>query len=144
MSSRIFDVPIFYLSPDVFPRSAHRLHYSHAIGYAWLEPRTGAIRVEYCLARERPSRLLVKRTFEDRGKLFQISCFGLSNAGVLARLLKSFAEFQEAGELSRFWIDLGSLQEFGPYVDWQALVTGCAPNNSFKPNPLRSGKGVAG
>ena len=142
MSSRIFDVPIFYLPPDIFPRAENRLHYNHAIGYAWLEPRPNGIRVEYCLARERPSRLLVRRTFEDHGKLFQIPCFGLSNADILARLVRAFGEFQEMGELSRFWIDLSSLQDFGPYIDWQALVTNCAPNNSFKPRPLR-GLGTA-
>ena len=137
MSSRVFDVPIFYLPPDIFPRAALRLHYNNAIGYAWLEPRPNAIRVEYCLARERPSRFLVKRTFEDKGKLFQISCSGLSNAEILARIVDSFAEFQAVGELSRFWLDLNSLQDFGPYIDWQGLVTDCAPNNSFKPRPLR-------
>ena len=144
MSSRILDVPIFYLPPEIFPRAAQRLHYNNAIGYAWLEPRENGIRVEYCLARERPSRLLVRRTFEDQGNLFQISCLGLSNTEILTRLIKAFSEFHEVGELSRFWIDLGSLQDFGRYIDWQALVTDCEPNNSFKPKLLRSGNGVAG
>ena len=72
-----------------------------------------------------------------KASFFQFSCLGLSNTEILTRLIKAFAEFQEVGELSRFWIDLSSLEDFGPYIDWQALVTDCAPNNSFKPTPLR-------
>jgi hypothetical protein len=126
MSSRIFDIPIFYLAPDNFPRALDRLHYNHAIGYAWLEPRKRGIRVEYCFARERPSRFLVKRTFEDRGKLFQITCDGLSNMEIFSRLLEGFNECQKFGDLHKFWIDTGSLHDFGRYVDWKALVAGSA------------------
>ena len=132
MNSRIFDVPIFYLPPDNFPRAAARPHYNNAIGYIWLEPRPHAVRAEYCLARERPSRVLVKRTFDDCGKLFQVTCHGLSNADILDKLVGALQEFQQVGELSRFWIDLRSLCDVGRYVDWQALVSGSAPNQSFR------------
>jgi hypothetical protein len=132
MNSRIFDVPIFYLPPDDFPGAAARLHYNKAIGYIWLAPRLDAVRAEYCLARERPSPVLVKRTFEDCDKLFQVTCQRLSHAAILAKRIGAFQAFQQVGELSRFWIDLRSLRDMGRYIDWRALVSCSAPDHSFK------------
>jgi hypothetical protein len=123
MSRRIIDVPIFYLPPDDLPRAAARLHYNNSIGYIWLEPRPDAVRAEYCLARERPSRVLVNCTFEDHGKLFQVACRELCNKDILDKLLRAFQECQEVGDLSKFWIDLSSLCDIGRYIDWQALVS---------------------
>lgn len=94
-------------------------YFNETVGFIWLEPRPDAIRAEYCFIRQRPSRVLVRREFEPRGKLFQVSCRGLTNAQVFSSLVSAFEEFQSSGFLEAFWIDLGAFNLVGQSIDWQ-------------------------
>lgn len=126
MFSRILDVPIYYRSPDRLGGNAgwRWFYFNETVGFIWLESRPDAIRAEYCFIRQRPSRVLVRREFEPRGKLFQVSCRGLTNAEIFGRLLAAFGDFQSSGFLQSFWIDLGAFKVAGPSIDWQHHVHG--------------------
>lgn len=122
--SRIIDVPIYYRSPEELRGNSkwRWFYFNEVVGYVWLIARPQALRAEYCFIRQRPSRVLVRREFEPRGKLFQISCHGLTNAQIYAKLVSVLGELQSSGFLQSFWLDLGSFQEVGPAINWQQLI----------------------
>ena len=123
---RLFDVPIYYRAPEELRGNSkwRWFYFNETVGFIWLEARPNAIRAEYCFIRQRPSRVLVRREFEPRGKLFQVSCRDATNAEVFARLMSAFSESQSSGFLHPFWIDLGAFKMSGPTIDWQHHVRG--------------------
>ena len=123
--SRIIDIPVYYRSPDDLHDNAkwRWFYFNETVGFIWLVPRSKAIRAEYCFIQQRPSRVLVRKEFEPRGKLFQVSCRGLTNAQVFARIALAFREIQSAGFFQPFWIDRGAFDVIGPGIDWLQLAS---------------------
>ena len=124
--SRIIDIPIYFRSPEALRGSSRWrwFYFNEAVGCVWLTVRPQALRAEYCFIRQRPSRVLERKEFEPRGKLFQVSCRGLSNAQIYTKLLSVFGEFQSSGFLQAFWLDLGSFHLVGPAINWRGLIAG--------------------
>jgi len=124
--SRILDIPVYYRHPDTLHDNPtwRWFYFNEIVGWIWLQARPTAIRAEYCFIRQRPSRVLVRREFEPRGKLFQVGCRGLANADVFARLSAALLETQQVSHLRAFWIDLGAFNTAGPTMDWQGIMRG--------------------
>lgn len=122
--SRIIDIPIYFRTPEKLRDNAmwRWFYFNEAIGYIWLTAQPQGFRAEYCFVRQRPSRVLVRKEFEPRGKLFQVSCRGLTNAQIYDKLRSTFDEFQSSGFLQSFWLDLGSFETAGPAIDWRRLI----------------------
>ena len=117
-------MPIYYRSQEELrSNSGWRWYYfNETVGFIWLEPRPDAIRAEYCFIRQRPSRVLVRREFEPRGKLFQVSCKGIASSQIFDKLMLAFEDIRAAGFLSSYWIDLDAFERVGPTIDWQHHV----------------------
>lgn len=121
---KLLELPIYYKSKESLRkfRQPFGYEYNQIVGWIAIEPRQFALRAEHWVVFQRPSRVLVFKQFEYKGKLFQISTKRLQSAQIFARLHSALIDTQENSYLSKYCIDLGMFNAIGPFVDWTKCI----------------------
>lgn len=122
---KLFEVPIYYRTRDAanLERYWRDYDYNEVVGWVVLFPRRNAIRAEYWFVRQRPSKVLVRKDFGYRGKLFQINVTNLTDHQIYQRLLSAFEDFKNNSYLARFYFDLQSFVSLGKHVRWCSVLS---------------------
>lgn len=131
-SVKLFELAIYVRSKDAasMDRQSRGYEYNEVVGWVVLEARPSAIRAEYYFVRERPSKFLVRKEFELKGKLFQVPLEGEST---YLRIRSALRECQESSFLCRFHFDLEAFEAVGPFVNWRAVVAASAHSHRLEP-----------
>jgi hypothetical protein len=131
-SVKLFELAIYVRSKEAASvnRRGRGYEYNEVVGWVVLEARPKAIRAEYFFVRERPSKVLVRKEFELKGKLFQVP---LEGEGTYLRIRSALREWQESSFLSRYYFDLEAFEAVGPFIDWSAVIAASAHNHRLEP-----------
>ena len=132
---KLFEIPIYYRAKDKAMKEKYwrSYEYNEIIGWVVLETRPNAIRAEYFLVRERPSKVLIRKEFEPKGKLFQLPLARSNDKDIYKRILNSLTEWQGCSHLAKYCFDIEAFKAIGPFVPWRSVCNVSAHNNRFKP-----------
>ena len=121
---KLFEIPIYYRTREDSNKNHYWrcCDYNEVIGWVVLYSRKSAIRAEYWFVSQRPTKILIRKEFENMGKLFQVSVNNLNNAQIFNRLVEAFKDFQSNGNLSKFHFDIEALINIGKHLDWNVIL----------------------
>jgi len=122
---KLLEVPIYFRSRDAATSERHwrSYDYNEIIGWIVLEARPRAIRAEYWMVLQRPCSGLIRKQFENKGKLFKVNLADLDNAGIFSKLKSAFQDIQENSYLFKYHIDLEVFERTGPHIDWVTIIS---------------------
>lgn len=122
---RLFELPIYYKSREQLRdvRIPFGYAYNQIIGWVSIESRETSIRAEHWVTFQRPSRVLLRKEYEPKGKLFQISIKRLDNVQIFSRLRNALLDIQQNSYLRKYYLDLEAFDNVGPLIDWRKCVS---------------------
>jgi len=121
---KLFEIPIYYRTrADSLEEKYWRVYdYNEVIGWVALYPRPQAIRAEHWTTLQRPSKVLIRKQFDPKGKLFQIRVRGLSDNQIYERLINAFEDTKKYSYLSKYHFDLEAFKTTGKFVNWRNVL----------------------
>ena len=125
---KIFEIPIYFRSRDAAKSERYwRCYdYNEIIGWIVLEQRLNAIRADHWMVLQRPCVGLIRKQFENKGKLFKVEVGILDNQGIFLKLKAALQDTQKNSYLFRYHLDLDAFDRLGSYINWCSLFAeGC-------------------
>jgi hypothetical protein len=125
---KLLEIPIYFRSRGAArsERYWRCYDYNEIIGWVVLEPRPNAIRAEFWMVLQQPCSGLIRKQFENKGKLFKIGIAGFDNNAIFFRLKAAFQDVQANSYLSKYHFDLEVFERLGPHIDWISMLSECS------------------